>query len=203
MLRVETRVAPSTEGRARRGNPDADVVLVEWSDFQCPYCTRAQRPIHGLLEARDDVAFVYKHMPLSFHPAAYPAALAVEAAGKQGRFWEMHDALFDLGKGIGDHVDKEVPVPPAGPVPFESLAEELGLDVERYRADFRSDEVEAIVAADREEAAALGVNGTPTFFVGDRRVRERLSVPVLTALVDKAKGEREYRFAWDLEPSKQ
>jgi protein-disulfide isomerase len=201
VLRVETRAAPNTEGRPRRGNPDAAVVLVEWSDFQCPYCTRAQKLIGEVLEERDDLAFVYKHMPLSFHPAAQPAALAVEAAAKQGKFWEMHDALFDLGKGIGDKVDKKGVIPETGPVPFEDLAAEIGLDVDRYRTDFRSDDVAAIVEADRQEAKALGVNGTPTFFVGDRRVRERLSPPVLSALVDKAKAEADFQFSWDLAPA--
>ncbi len=201
VLRVEKRVAPNTEGRPRRGNPDADVMVVEWSDFQCPYCTRAGSVVKDLLEARDDVAFVYKHFPLSFHPAALPAALAVEAAGRQDRFWEMHGALFDLGKSIGDHVDKKGTVPAEGAVPFEDLAKDLGLDVARFRTDVRSDEVAAIVQADMEEAKRLGVGGTPTFFVADRRVRERLTVPTLSALADKARGERELQFSWDLAPA--
>ena len=201
VLRVEKRVAPNIEGRARRGNPDADIVVVEWSDFQCPYCTRAAPVIDELLEARDDVAVVYKHFPLSFHPAALPAALAAEAAGRQGRFWEMHDALFALGKGIGDRVDKKGTVAPEGPVPFEDLAKDLGLDVERFRSDLRSDEVAAVVQADQDEAKILGVGGTPTFFVADRRVRERLTAASLSALVDKARGERDLHFSWDLAPA--
>ena len=200
VLRVEKRVAPNTAGRARRGNADADIVVVEWSDFQCPYCTRAVPVLHDLLEARDDVAVVYKHFPLSFHPAARPAALAAEAAGLQGRFWEMHDALFALGKGIGDHVDKKGTIAAEGPVPFEALAKDLGLDVDRFRADVRSDAVAAVLEADQEEAEQLGVGGTPTFFVADRRVRERLNVSTLSALVDKARGERGLQFSWDLAP---
>lgn len=201
VLRVEKRVQPNIEGRALRGDPNASVVVVEWSDFQCPYCTRATRIVDELLNARTDVAFVYKHMPLSFHPAAEPAALAAEAAGVQGRFWEMHDELFALGKGIGDYVDRDGSIGDSGPVPFEDLAKEIGLDVEQFRSDMRSDAVAAIVQGDKEEASALGVSGTPTFFVGDRRVRERLSPPVLSALIDKAAAEREFRFSWDLKPA--
>ncbi len=200
VLRVEKRVAPNVEGRPRRGAADSDVVVVEWSDFQCPYCTRATGVVDALLEQRPDVAFVYKHMPLSFHPAAYPAALAAEAAARQGKFFEMHDALFALGKGIADHVDRDGGVGETGPVPFEDLAAELGLDVERFRADVRSEPVAAVVQGDVEEARRLGVNGTPTFFVGARRVRERLTPQILSALVDKERGERDYRFAWDLAP---
>ncbi len=199
-LRVERRARPALDGRPLRGNPDADVVVVEYADFECPYCTRAQALTAGLLEERPDVGVAFKHLPLSFHPAALPAALAAEAAGEQGRFWEMHDALFDLGSGIGGHVNPDDPVPAEGPVPYEGLAAELGLDTERFRRDFRSPELRARVDADRAEARALGVSGTPTFIVDGRRVEERLSVRTLTRLVDKARAERDWRFSWDLDP---
>ena len=201
VMRAERRARPDVAGRPLRGPADAAVVLVEFADFQCPYCTRAQALTGALLESRTDVAVAFKHLPLSFHPAALPAALAAEAAAEQGRFWEMHDALFALGKGIADHVDRKSPIPEEGPVPFEALAKEIGLDVDRYRTDFRSETVLARVEADREEARALGVSGTPTFFVDSRRVEERLSVPMLARLVDKAVAEREGRFSWDLQPA--
>lgn len=200
VLRVERRARPDLEGRPLRGNPDADVVVVEYGDFQCPYSVRALALTEGLLEERADVAVAFKHLPLSFHPAALPAALAVEAAAEQDRFWEMHDALFALGGGLADHVDRGRPIPDEGPVPFEPLALELGLDLDRYRADFRSEAILARVETDRAEARALGVSGTPTFIVDSRRVKERLSVPMLARLVDKARAERDGRFSWDLEP---
>jgi predicted DsbA family dithiol-disulfide isomerase len=200
VLRVERRGRPDVDGRHRRGNVDADVVVVEWGDFQCPYCTRAQRLLTGLLEERDDVAVVFKHMPLSFHPAAFPAALAAEAAGEQGQFWAMHDALFDLGKNIADHVDRDDPLPTTGPVPFEELAAELGLDVQRFRDDMRSERLQERVSGDAAEARALGVSGTPNFFVGNRQVNRRVSVELLARLVDKARAEEDWRFSWDLDP---
>ena len=201
VLRAERRARPDLTDRPLRGNPDADVVVVEYGDFQCPYCVRVLALTDALLEERDDVALAFKHLPLSFHPAALPAALAVEAAAEQDRFWEMHDALFALGKGIADHVDRRSPVPEEGPVPFEALAADLGLDVDRFRADFRSERVRARVDADLAEARALGVSGTPTFFVDSRKAQERLNVQTLVRLVDKATAERAWRFSWDLEPA--
>ncbi len=198
VLRVERRAELSTEGRPVRGNPQAELVLVEWADFQCPYCVRTQGLIEALLEQRDDFKVVFKHFPLSFHPAALPAALAMEAAAAQGHAWEMHDALFALGKSIGDGIDPDEQVPANGPVPFEEQAKSLGLELERFRVDFRSEEARAQIDADRDEALAIGVKGTPSFFIDGRRVVERPSVENFSRLLDKALGERAGRFSWDL-----
>jgi len=198
VLRVERRAELSTEGRPVRGNPQAELVLVEWADFQCPYCVRTQGLIEALLEHRDDFKVVFKHFPLSFHPAALPAALAMEAAAAQGQAWEMHDALFALGKSIGDDIDPDEQVPANGPVPFEAQAKSIGLDLERFRVDFRSDNARAQIDADRDEALAVGVKGTPSFFIDGRRVVERPSVENFSKLLDKALGERSGRFSWDL-----
>jgi len=197
-LRVEARVAPAVDGRQSKGGDG--VVVVEYADFQCPYCTRAQRLTNGLLEERPEIRLVFKHMPLSFHPAARPAALAAEAAAEQGKFWAMHDALFDLGKAVGDGIDKGWTLPESGPVPFEEQATAVGLDLERYRADFRSDALADRIDDDLEEARALGVTGTPTFIIGGRKVTERPSVAMFAKLVDKAEAEAEGRFSWGLEP---
>jgi protein-disulfide isomerase len=201
VLRIERRADLATDGRPSRGNPEAQVVLVEWADFQCPYCARSQELVEGLLSRREDVKVVFKHFPLSFHPAALPAALAVEAAREQDRFWEMHDALFALGKGIGKGIDPDVQIPEEGPVPFEQVAEDLGMDRARYRQDYRSQQARDRVEADRAEALRLGVKGTPSFFIGGRRVVERPSVDSFSALVDKALGERAGSFSWDLQPA--
>jgi len=198
VLRVERRSDLALEGRVARGNPDAVVTLVEWGDFECPYCGRIQPLLRDTLAARPDVKVVFKHMPLGFHAAAIPAGLAVEAAGQQGRFWEMHDALFELGRDIGEGIDSDEPLPEQGAVPFEALASELGLELERFRSDMRSDALMDRVLADRDEGRRLGVRGTPTLYVDGRKVEERLSVEKLSALIDKALAEREGRFSWDL-----
>jgi hypothetical protein len=128
VLRVERRLQPSVEGRPSRGPKDAPIVLSEWGDFECPYCVRAQKLVHEILESRDDVRVVFKHLPLSFHKAAMPAALAVEAAAEQGKFWEMHDALFALGKQLSSGIPSSID-PDSGPVAFEEQAAEVGLDL--------------------------------------------------------------------------
>ena len=92
-------------------------------------------------------------------------------------------------------------VPATGAVPFEELAKKVGLDVMRFRSDFRSEAIRGRVEADRKEAKEIGVNGTPSFFIGGRRVVERPSVESFSLLVDKAIGEREGRFSWDLKPA--
>jgi len=198
VLRVERRVSPNVDGRARRGGPDASIVLVEYSDFQCPYCVRVHEEIAALVEGRDDVALVYKHLPLRMHPAAVPAAIAAEAAAEQGRFWEMHDALFALGKAIGDGVDGDDPVPADGPVYYEAQAEAIGLDLERYREDFRSEEVRDRVDDDTDEAERLGVRGTPTFLLGGARVRPGPSPERFTRQIARARAEAQGTFSWDL-----
>ena len=197
VLRVEKRVRPDSAGRPSRGNPDAEVVLVEWGDFECPYCARSQPLIEQVLAEREDVRVVFKHFPLSFHPAAMPAALAVEAAAEQEQFWEMHDALFALGKELRDQLPGG-PVGDSGPVPFEAQAAEVGLDIERYRADFRSEQVLARVEGDLAEGRRIGVSGTPSFYVDARKVEERLSPAMLGRLIDRAVAERAWRFFWDM-----
>ncbi len=198
-LRVERRATIDIAGRSTKGAADAPIVVVEWSDFECPYCRRAGPLMDLLIKRRPGVRVVYKHLPLSFHKAAFPAALAVEAAAEQGQFWAMHDALFDLGRSLGDAIDPDQPVPIEGPVPYETQAENLGLDLDRYRRDFRSEVLHGRIEGDVEEAQRLGVRGTPTLFVDGRRVEEGMGIEVLVRLVDKAMGEREGRFSWDLQ----
>ncbi len=198
VLRVERRARPDVRGRPLRGNPDATVVVVEWGDFECPYCTRVQPMTAKLLEAAPEVGLAFKHFPLSFHPAAMPAAFAAEAAAEQGRFWEMHDALFDLGvEGVRREIEGFDPKSTEGPVPYETTAGEIGLDVERFRADFRSAEIEDRVRGDLAEGRAIGVGGTPTFFVENIRV-DRPSVDGIRRLIARAEGERNWTFDWDL-----
>jgi protein-disulfide isomerase len=195
VLRIERRARPDVRGRPLRGNPDATIVVVEWGDFECAYCTRVQPLTHKLLEEMPEVGLAFKHYPLSFHPAAMPAALAVEAAAEQGRFWEMHDALFDLGKGIRDAAEADEPA-----VPFEQTAQELGLDIDAFRIDSRSEAVRDRVRSDMAEARSLGVQGTPTFFVGARKVEERLSVDMFLRLIERERGEQDWTFDWALPP---
>jgi len=161
-------------GAPVRGPQDAKVTIVEFSDFQCPYCGRVSPTLERLLkEYPEDVRLVYKHLPLSFHKGALPAAKAAVAAGRQGKFWQMHDELF---QNQGDLSEAK----------FVELAGGLGLDVERFREDYRSAAVATEVAQDMNEARRLGVTGTPGFFVNGRFSSGAKPYESFKALVDQA-----------------
>jgi protein-disulfide isomerase len=141
-----------------RGPDTAPVTLVEYGDFECPYCGRAEPALRDLLaEFGDDLRYVYRHLPLpDVHPRAKIAAEASEAAGSQGAFWEMHDLLFD-------HQDA------LRPADLLNYARELGLDVERFERELRRHEYSARIARDIQSADLSGVTGTPSFFVNGQR----------------------------------
>ncbi len=199
VLKLERRRPVNTAGKDKRGTANAPVTIVEWADYQCPYCVRTHGLMNKLIE-RDDVNFVFKHLPLSFHAAARPAAYALEAAARQGKRWEMHDELFELGKRIGDGIDKKAPLPASGPVPFEAQAQTLGLDLKQFRTDVRDPAIKKIVDDDIAEAKAMGVSSTPTFFVNDRRVVEGRSLKSFNRLIERAKAESvDGLFSWGMD----
>jgi protein-disulfide isomerase len=141
-----------------RGSPDAGLTLVQYGDYECPYCRSAAHVIPRLLERfGDDLRFVSRHFPLpDVHPNAALAAEAAEAAGAQGKFWEMHDLMYERQDRLqlGDLL---------------RYAAELGLDVGVFEADLSGARFADRVAGDVAGAEAAGVAGTPTFFINDRR----------------------------------
>ncbi len=140
-----------------RGPHDAPVTVVEYGDFECPYCGQAEPTVRELLAERGDVRYVWRHLPLrDVHPHAELAARASEAAAAQSAFWDLHDRLLD-------HQDE------LRAIDLERHAAALGLDVDRFRSDLRSPRSAERVAADLESADRSGVSGTPTFFVNGRR----------------------------------
>ena len=148
------------EGSPTRGAPMAPVTIVEFSDFECPYCGQAHPVLKRLLrEQEGKVRLVFKHYPLSAHHNALPAARAAVAAGNQGKFWEMHDMLFEHQDALTEE-------------DLEGYAERIGLDVEQFRADMRSEETQRVIERDRAQGRELGVTGTPTIFVNGRRFQE-------------------------------
>lgn len=144
-----------------RGAPMAPVTIVEFSDFECPYCGAAHPILKRLLrEHEGQVKLAFVHYPLTeAHPHAMPAARAAVAAGNQGKFWEMHDLLFENQGALSDE-------------DLERYAERVGLDLERFRRDVRSEETRRRIEQDKELGRRLGVTGTPTFFVNGRRFGE-------------------------------
>lgn len=156
-----------------RGNRDADVIIVEYGDFQCPYCARS-RPTLLELQRRhgDRIALVYRHLPLGMHPHAEPAAEAAEAAGAQGKFWEMHDALFE----------RQAQVTP-GQLPL--LAREVGVDGARVEEELAQRRYRERVAAQAAEGKSLGASGTPSFFINGERYEGDSDREALTAAVER------------------
>jgi protein-disulfide isomerase len=141
-----------------RGPKDARVTLVEYGDFECPFCGGAEDDVRALLALfGNGVRLVWRHLPLSDrHPHAQLAAEVAEAAGAQGAFWAMHDLLITHQQALKD-------------ADMPRYAEELGLDVARFREDLRRHVHAPRVAQDVQGAYASGVPGTPTFFVNGRR----------------------------------
>ena len=160
-----------------RGPLVAPVTVVEYGDFECPYCGQAEPVVRELLRDFGDVRYVWRHLPLNdVHPNTQLAAEAAEAAADQGAFWEMHDLLFA-------HQDA------LRPNDLVSYAEQLGLDVERFASDLREHAGAARVAEDVDSADLSGVSGTPTFFVNGRRHYGAYDIATLSAAV-RAAGAR-------------
>ena len=135
------------------GPEDAKVTIIEISDFQCPFCSRGAATIDQIKkEYAKDVRVVFVNQPLSFHQQAKPAAIAALAAHRQGKFWEMHDKLFGNAKELTE-------------ANFKKWAGEIGLDVAKFEKDYADPAIAAQVDRDQKVANALGVRGTPGFFV--------------------------------------
>ena len=144
-----------------RGAPMAPVTIIEFSDFECPHCRAAAPMLHRLVqEFSGRVKLAFLHYPLDGHENAGPAARAAVAAGNQGKFWEMHDLLFENQRALG-------------PEDLESYAERLELDMARFRRDFAAEETQQRVDADKAAGRSVDVQGTPTLFVNGRRFSEQ------------------------------
>lgn len=157
-------VKPYAEGDWIQGNQTAPVVLTEYGDFQCPSCGAT----HSLIKQAqkdygDKLAVVFREFPLfEIHPNAKAAAYAAEAAGKQGKFWEMHDMLFEHQQYWVNEQD------PASK--FADYADTLGLNKEQFAKDFASDEVHKKIDADRATGSKLGITATPTLFLNGKAI---------------------------------
>ncbi|MFF8572342.1 Na+/H+ antiporter NhaA [Streptomyces sp. NPDC015408] len=158
-----------------RGPADAAVTLVEYGDFECPYCGQAEGVVRDLLGSETDVRYVWRHLPLTdVHPNAQAAAEASEAAARQGRFWDMHDLLMDRQDELGER-------------DLLRHARELGLDMEVFREDLARRRGARRVAEDVDSADLSGVSGTPTFFVNGRRHRGAFDIDALKRAVEQAR----------------
>jgi protein-disulfide isomerase len=171
-------VAPR-QGAAIKGKAGAPVHIVEFSDFQCPYCTRGAATVEEVVAAYGDkVSFEYRHFPLNFHDRARRAAEASECANDQGKFWAYHDLLFANQSALQEP-------------DLENYATQAALDLEGFRTCMSSGKHAATVDADMAAGAAVGMQGTPGFFVNGRVLSGAQPLPAFKEIIDaelKAKG---------------
>lgn len=166
-----------------RGAKNAQVVLVEYSDFQCPYCKRHYPTMLQVMkDYGNKVAWVYRHFPLSFHQNAQISAEASECASEQGKFWEYADVLFTKGNGDGTGL---------APTDLEQYAKDLGLNFSQFESCLTTKKYAAVVNADQASGSAAGVDGTPANIVMDKNGKTQLisgAVPYeqLKAAIDAA-----------------
>ena len=155
-----------------KGATDAWVTLVEVSDFQCPYCSRVVPTLKELKEKYgDDLRIVYKYNPLPFHNRAKPAAEAAECAREQGKFWEMHDALFAGQKELEDPN-------------LETYAKTAGVDVNRWKACYTSKKYDDRINKDQQLVSSFGARGTPAFFINGRFLSGAQPTVAFQAIID-------------------
>lgn len=164
-----------------KGNADAPVTLIEYTDFQCPACG-AYYPILDQVskDLGDKVKIVIRHYPLmQIHPNALPAARAAEAAGRQGKFWEMYDLLFVNQKEWSSAADPLKSI-------FPAYAGRIGLDVEQFKKDMSDSTLDDKITTDRETGNELKISGTPSFFLNGKKLENPGSLDALRKAIENA-----------------
>jgi protein-disulfide isomerase len=158
---------------AAKGGKQPKVTIVEFSEFQCPFCSRAQPTLQQIQDTyKDDVQIVFKHLPLPMHNNAELAAVASEAAHEQGKFWQMHDKMFANQQAL----DRPS---------LEKYAQEIGLDLGRFKAALDSGKFKAKLDGDKAQATQFGVTGTPTFFLNGRKMVGASPFPEFKTVIDQ------------------
>lgn len=166
------------------GPVNARVTIVEFTDFQCPFCGRVQETLKKIVEKYpQDVKKVFKHNPQSYHKEAARAAEASLAAGAQGKFWEMKDILFNNPRNLKEE-------------DLIKYAQDLGLDLEQFKADLTSGKYKGQVESDAKQAAALGATGTPAFFINGRYIAGAKPLESFLQVVDEEMSGKALPFKW-------
>jgi protein-disulfide isomerase len=173
-LAAETQ-AQLTEGKPPAFGPaDAKVSIVEFSDFQCPFCSRAADTVHSIREKYGDkVHFVFRQYPLSFHDKAHLSAEASLAAHAQGKFWELHDKMF-ANQGKLDRAS------------LEQYAQEVGLDSAGFKSALDTEQYKGAVDAELDHGDAIAVDGTPTMFINGQRLSSPTSIEHVSKAIESA-----------------
>lgn len=185
---------PVGEGRPIKGNVEALVTIVEWSDFECPFCVKVNPTLKQIeTEYGDKVRIVFRQQPLPMHKNAPDAAKAALAAHRQGKFWEMHDKLFAAAG------QKQL-----APGAYSGFAKELGLDVAQFDKDFADPALDAMIKEDQQVAMQFGGGGTPSFFINGRPLSGARPFEQFKAVIDQelVKAEKFKADHKDIAPDK-
>ncbi len=172
------RTTVDVAGEPVRNNPSASITVVEFSDFECPYCIRAQTVNHALREKYGNkIAWVFKDFPLSFHQNAMGAHVAANCVLKQNQemYWKYFDLLFSPTR-------TEATL--AGPG-LEAAAKQVGVNIDQFKACLENDEIKKEIQEDMAQGEALGVSGTPAFFINGRMISGAMPMEEFTALIDE------------------
>ena len=170
---LEDPVAIPVDGAPMLGPKDARVTLVEFSDFQCPYCAVAVVKLNAILKAYpNDVKLYFKQFPLEMHSQAALAAEAALAAQRQGKFWQLHDAMY----ADRTHLSRQTILAMAGTV---------GLDVKRFQQDWDSPAIKQAVAREQADGEKIGVDATPTVFIDGQRYNGELNLEAIRPIIEK------------------
>ncbi len=177
------KVAEMADGRAYIGPKDAPVVLIEYSDFQCPFCKRGYETVDAVLKKYDGkIRFMYKHLPLEFHPLAMPAAKRFEAIALQSpeKAYKFHDEVFKNQEKLGQDKEKFL----------DASAKKVGVDMAKMKKDMEGPEVKARIDSDMAEARKFGFQGTPGFLVSGISLKGAYPVPEFEKIIDKILAEK-------------
>ena len=169
------------EGRAIKGKAEAKVTIVEYSDFECPFCTRGYQTIKEVIKTYpNDVKLVFKHLPLDFHPKAMPAAKYFEAVARQNpaKAYELHDMIFE---NQGELKAK-------GEAFLKDSAKKLGMDMKKLEKDLADESLKKRIDADIQEAQKFGINGTPGFIINGVSLRGAYPFPEFKSIIDRHLG---------------
>jgi protein-disulfide isomerase len=173
------KVVPIKNSEYVRGNVNSTVAVIEYSDLECPFCLKHNATMEQIFsEYKDKVKFVFRHYPLSFHEEAFKAAMSVECAGEQGKFWEMHDSAFAANESGTMGVDT-----------WKAAAKKFGLDVAKFNSCLDGDKYADKINNDIAEGSAAGVSGTPATFINGDFIEGAYPYETVKAKIDAALAE--------------
>jgi protein-disulfide isomerase len=170
---LEDPVSIPVAGSPVRGPADARITLIEFSDFECPYCSAAVKEVDAVMAAYPkDVKLIYKQFPLETHPHAEMAAEASLAANEQGRFWQMYEILFKNYRRLSREN-------------IFAFAQQTGLDMDKFKADLESGKFKAVIDKDLADGEKAGVYGTPAFYINGQQYNGQLTLAALKPILEK------------------